>query len=131
MGNICGKADKFDDPYDQPGRPLGGGNARPITTRPAETGQQGKTAPVPPRVGGPPRTLGGSSSEPGSSAANDARERAAAAAEARNAPKATGKLGAQLAAQKRESQSETLKKASQAEVRKREMDAQAAAAAHN
>lgn len=53
------------------------------------------------------------------------------ALKARNAPKATGKLGAQLAAQKRESQSETLKKASQAEVRKREMDAQAAAAAHN
>ncbi|CAK7211210.1 hypothetical protein SBRCBS47491_001037 [Sporothrix bragantina] len=123
MGNLCGKVDKSDDPFDQPGRTLGGGNTRPAPAG-AVGGQQAKTAPVPPRVGGPPRTLGGSSGGPGSSAAADARERAAAAAE-------TGKLGAQLAAQKRENHGETLKKASEAEVRRREMDAQASAAAHN
>ncbi|CAK7239755.1 MAG: hypothetical protein STHCBS139747_001190 [Sporothrix thermara] len=120
MGNLCGKVDKSDNI----------GNTR-LAPAGAVGGQQAKTAPVPPRVGGPPRTLGGSSSGPGSSAAADARERAAAAAEARNTPKATGKLGAQLAAQKRENHSETLKKASEAEVRRREMDAQASIAAHN
>ncbi|CAK7198291.1 hypothetical protein SEUCBS139899_000951 [Sporothrix eucalyptigena] len=128
MGNLCGKVDKSDGAFDQPGRTLGAGNTRPA---PAGAGQQPKTARVPPRVGGPARTLGGSSGGPGSSAAADARERAAAAAEARNAPKTTGKLGAQLAAQKRENHNETLKKASEAEVRRREMDAQASAAAHN
>lgn len=77
MGNLCGKVDKSDDAFDRPGRTLGGaatGNARPV----AAGGPQAKTAPVPPRVGGPARTLGGG---PGSSAAADARERAAAAAE--------------------------------------------------
>ncbi|KAL1891879.1 hypothetical protein Sste5346_007424 [Sporothrix stenoceras] len=134
MGNLCGKVDKHDDAFDRPGRTLGGagtgsGNARPVG---GGNVQRAATAPLPPRVGGPARTLGGNSGGPGSSAAADARERAAAAAEARNAPKpTTGKLGAQLEAQKRENRNETLKKASEAEVRRREMDAQAAAAQHN
>ncbi|KIH86622.1 hypothetical protein SPBR_08739 [Sporothrix brasiliensis 5110] len=134
MGNLCGKVDKDDGAFDRPGRTLGGagtgsGNARPVA---AGGGAPAKTAPVPPRVGGPARTLGGASGGPGSSAAADARERAAAAAEARNAPRATtGKLGAQLEAQRRENRSETLKKASEAEVRRREMDAQTSAAQYD
>jgi hypothetical protein len=70
MGNICGK--EKHDPFAQPGRTLS--SAPP----PSNT----QTSPLPPkvRVGGPPQTLGGS---PGKSTAaqEDARRKAAEAAE--------------------------------------------------
>lgn len=72
MGNICGKESKTDN-FSQPGRVVGSAPA------PAP-----KTAPVPKKVGGPPRTLGGrgNSTEGGSTEnATDARRRAAEAAE--------------------------------------------------
>lgn len=73
MGNICGKAEP--DNFSQPGRVLG--------TAPP---QGPKTAPVPRKVGGPPRTLGASSTSPRPAGtgpeANDARQKAADAAEA-------------------------------------------------
>lgn len=68
MGNICGKESKSDN-FSQPGRVLG--------TAPTPGP---KTAPVPKKVGGPPRTLGGSSNE-ASGDAGDARKKAAQAAE--------------------------------------------------
>ena len=73
MGNICGKAEG--DNFSQPGRVLGAPPPAP------------KTAPVPRKVGGPPRTLGGASTDstpasgetgPGGDAA---RRKAAEAAE--------------------------------------------------
>ncbi|OAA66727.1 hypothetical protein SPI_01303 [Niveomyces insectorum RCEF 264] len=141
MGNLCGSVDKSDDAFARPGRTLGSAGAgpardegtRPIPAGAASTQKAPKTAPVPPRVGGPARTLGsgagaGASSDP---AAADAQRRAAAAAEARNTPKTTGKLGSKLEAQRRESRLDTLKKASDTEVRRREMDAAAEAASHN
>ena len=93
MGNLCGKIDKSDDHFDQPGRTLGGGTAGGGTRPAPATGPQAKTAPVPARVGGPPRTLGGGSGGgAGSSAAADARARAAAAAEVRD-PKSSPTTG--------------------------------------
>jgi hypothetical protein len=70
MGNICGKQES--DAFSQPGRVLG--SAPP----PAP-----KTAPVPKKVGGPPRTLGGGSSTGDGSDLVDARRKAAEAAEVR------------------------------------------------
>ncbi|EFX02543.1 hypothetical protein CMQ_5904 [Grosmannia clavigera kw1407] len=124
MGNLCGKVDS--DAFEQPGRVLGSADAVLIPGQP-------RTAAVPPqatlnRVGGPPRTLGGEGS---SGAADDVRRKAAEAAEARNAPKSTGKLGSKLDAQRKESRMDTLKKASADEVRRREMDAAAQATSHN
>lgn len=77
MGNICGKTES--EPS-QPGRPLG--SAPPPGP---------KTSRVPPKVGGPPRTLGGAGSDAGSGAGgannsgdpSDARRKAAEAAEVR------------------------------------------------
>ncbi|KZL69122.1 hypothetical protein CT0861_12573 [Colletotrichum tofieldiae] len=73
MGSVCGKEDKGDN-FTSPGRPLG--------TAPPP---QPKTAPIPARVGGPPRTLGGGSGggAPGEQSANaaEARRKAAEAAE--------------------------------------------------
>lgn len=84
MGNLCGKQEASQE-ASPPGRRLG---STPAATRKA-------TSSVPPKVGGPPRTLGsgpGSGSGPGpsqpssaeassSSAHDDARKRAAEAAE--------------------------------------------------
>ncbi|KAH6997861.1 hypothetical protein BKA56DRAFT_607447 [Ilyonectria sp. MPI-CAGE-AT-0026] len=72
MGNICGKTEA--DPFDQPGRVLG--SAPP----PGPT-----TAPVPKKVGGPPRVLGGSSTAEASGSQEDARRKASEAA-LRNRP---------------------------------------------
>jgi hypothetical protein len=73
MGNVCGKEEP--DPFATPGRPLG--------TTPAKA----STAPVPSKaqrkVGGPARTLGGSGSQGESAGSDEARRRAAAAAEVR------------------------------------------------
>lgn len=76
MGSVCGKEDKGDN-FTSPGRPLG--------TAPPP---QPKTAPIPARVGGPPRTLGGggggsNGGAPGEQSADaaEARRKAAEAAE--------------------------------------------------
>ncbi|KAK1988691.1 hypothetical protein LZ30DRAFT_776592 [Colletotrichum cereale] len=74
MGSFCGKEDKGDN-FTSPGRPLG--------TAPPP---QPKTAPIPARIGGPPRTLGGGggggASGQQSADAAEARRKAAEAAEA-------------------------------------------------
>ncbi|RGP65660.1 hypothetical protein FLONG3_9163 [Fusarium longipes] len=113
MGNICGKTEP--EAFSQPGRVLG-------TAPPPAAG----TAPVPKTVGGPPRTLGGGSAAAaqGSDDPENARRKAAEAAEARAkaASKPGGKLQTQLAAQKKQTRSETLKDASQEQLRAREAD---------
>ncbi|KAH6660170.1 hypothetical protein BKA67DRAFT_653371 [Truncatella angustata] len=116
MGQCCGKADS--DNFQTPGRSLGSAPPQP------------ERAPVPQsrKVGGPPRTLGGSGSasgqDAGGEAAADARRKAAEAAEARAkaAQKTTGKLSEQLQAQKRQTRQDTLNEASQNELRAREAD---------
>lgn len=78
MGNICGTTERETS---QPGRLLG--SAPPPGP---------KTSRVPPKVGGPPRTLGGAGSDVGSAGGasannsgdpSDARRKAAEAAEVR------------------------------------------------
>ncbi|KAI5866849.1 hypothetical protein GGS23DRAFT_292135 [Durotheca rogersii] len=131
MGNICGKADS--DHFAQPGRVLGA------------TPPQPERAAVPARVvGGPPRTLGGTrapSSRPnpappqgGGANADEARRRAAEAAERRaqaSMSKPVGKLGTQLAAQKKQTRNETLNELSRDETRRRDADEAAEARNHN
>ncbi|GKT83540.1 hypothetical protein Ct61P_01390 [Colletotrichum tofieldiae] len=125
MGSVCGKEDKGDN-FTSPGRPLG--------TAPPP---QPKTAPIPARVGGPPRTLGGGSGggAPGEQSANaaEARRKAAEAAEARAkaASKSTGKLSSQLNAQKKQTQADLLKDASAQQLRQRDADAAAEARTYN
>ncbi|KAL0938812.1 uncharacterized protein CTRU02_205422 [Colletotrichum truncatum] len=125
MGSVCGK-EKGEENFSSPGRPLG--------TAPPP---QPKTAPIPARVvGGPPRTLGGGSSTSGerpNADADDARRRAAEAAEARAkaANKSTGKLGSQLNAQKKQTQTDLLKDASAQQLRQRDADAAAEARTYN
>ncbi|KAM0437757.1 hypothetical protein ACHAPT_002122 [Fusarium lateritium] len=113
MGNCCGKSDS--EAFSQPGRVLG-------SAPPPASG----TASVPTTVGGPPRTLGGSASAEASSgdAADDARRKAAEAAEARAKAfaKPGGKLQTQLAAQKKQTRVDTLKDASQEQLRARDAD---------
>ncbi|EGU87310.1 hypothetical protein FOQG_07295 [Fusarium oxysporum f. sp. raphani 54005] len=111
MGNICGKTEP--EAFSQPGRVLGSAPA------PAAG-----TAPVPKKVGGPPRTLGSGPAAEASGETDDARRKAAEAAEARAkaSSKPGGKLQTQLAAQKKQTRSETLKDASQEQLRAREAD---------
>ncbi|KAL7629351.1 hypothetical protein AAE478_000871 [Parahypoxylon ruwenzoriense] len=122
MGNICGKSES--DNFSQPGRVLGSAPPQP------------ERASVPSKVGGPPRTLGGGSpsSPPDGGNSDEARRRAAEAAEARAkavASKPTGKLGTQLAVQKKQTRNETLKELSNAEIRQRDADEAAQARSHN
>ncbi|KAI1162379.1 hypothetical protein F5B18DRAFT_624079 [Nemania serpens] len=122
MGNICGKSES--EPFSQPGRVLGSAPPQP------------QRASVPAHVGGPPRTLGGSSSSAQASGedVDDARRRAAEAAEARAqaaSAKSSGKLGAQLAAQKRQTRNDTLQEISSNERRQRDADEAAQARAHH
>ncbi|KAH7375964.1 hypothetical protein B0T11DRAFT_323921 [Plectosphaerella cucumerina] len=117
MGAVCGK--EKPNNFSSPGRPVGSAPVQP------------KTAPVPnkpaPRVGGPPRTLGGGSDVPSSADRDDQRRRAAEAAEARAkaANKASGKLGAQLAAQKKQTNNDRLNELSNENRLHREADAKA------
>ncbi|XDG06546.1 hypothetical protein ABKA04_006161 [Annulohypoxylon sp. FPYF3050] len=124
MGNICGKSDS--DNFSQPGRVLGSAPPQP------------ERSSVPAKVGGPPRTLGGAGSSPNppdlSSDAVEARRRAAEAAEARAqaaSAKNSGKLGTQLAAQKKQTRNETLKEISDNERRQRDADEAAQSRSHN
>ncbi|KAI6093789.1 hypothetical protein F4821DRAFT_252788 [Hypoxylon rubiginosum] len=124
MGNICGKSDS--EAFSQPGRVLGSAPPQP------------QRAPVPPTVSSPPRTLGGSApaaqgAQNGGST-DEARRRAAEAAEARAqaaTAKTTGKLGTQLAAQKKQTRNDTLKEVSNNAIRQRDADEGAQARSHN
>ncbi|RAL63875.1 hypothetical protein DID88_003518 [Monilinia fructigena] len=117
-------------PRTNPARVLSSAPPKPNTP-------SGTTAPessVPRKVGGPPRTLGsGPSSGSGNgSAQEDARRKAAEAAEARlSSKKPKGTLGKKL----QEEQSQTLetvrKNASAVERQKRDADAAADARAYN
>jgi hypothetical protein len=69
MGALCGK-ESSSDPFSQPGR----------TVSSAPAPQTNSSVPAQRTVGGPPRTLGGSSN-PDSNANEDARKKAAEAAE--------------------------------------------------
>ncbi|KAI1383195.1 uncharacterized protein F4822DRAFT_68219 [Hypoxylon trugodes] len=129
MGNICGKEES--ENFSQPGRVLGSAPPQP------------ERSSVPAKIGGPPRTLGASTPNPNpnpnpqngsDSNVDEARRRAAEAAEARAqafASKSTGKLGTQLAAQKKQTRNDTLKEISNSELRQRDADEAAQARTHN
>ncbi|KAI4863749.1 hypothetical protein F4820DRAFT_361917 [Hypoxylon rubiginosum] len=126
MGNICGKSDS--EAFSQPGRVLGAAPPQP------------QRAPVPATISSPPRTLGGGGGAPtpaqgaqNGANADEARRRAAEAAEARAkaATKSTGKLGTQLAAQKKQTRNDTLKEVSNSAIRQRDADEAAQARSHN
>ncbi|KAH6854462.1 hypothetical protein B0I37DRAFT_349782 [Chaetomium sp. MPI-CAGE-AT-0009] len=125
MGNLCSSER---DPFSQPGRPLG-------TAPPAPTSASVPAAAKAPRkVGGPPRTLGGSTSGPSSTgaAADDARARAAAAAEERlQKSKQGGKLKAQLDQRRGMTDAEALRQASETEQRQRVVDQSTRALSHS
>ncbi|KAH8157846.1 hypothetical protein CIB48_g10403 [Xylaria polymorpha] len=123
MGNICGKSES--EAFSQPGRVLGSAPPQP------------QRASVPAHVGGPPRTLGGGSpSAQGTGGdTDDARRQAAkqpryARAQAASA-KSSGKLGTQLAAQKKQTRNDTLQEISNNERRQRDADEVAQARVHN
>ncbi|RKU42145.1 hypothetical protein DL546_005310 [Coniochaeta pulveracea] len=123
MGSLCSKQEP--SAFAQPGRRLDQASPRPAAPT-ASIPTAGK-----PKVGGPPRTLGGSSPPGSGGDANDARRRAAEAAEARNNPKGSGgKLSAQLAADKKKTQAQTLSEAAYANNRHRDADEAAAARLH-
>ncbi|KXX83025.1 hypothetical protein MMYC01_200524 [Madurella mycetomatis] len=127
MGNLCSSES---DPFSQPGRRLGSTPAAPASVSvPASASASRK----PPRVGGPPRTLGGGSGAGSASSQDpsDARRKAAEAAEARQKRSQGGKLTAQLNAQRGKTDAAILKQASEEESRRRDMDQNAAALSHN
>ncbi|KAF4123364.1 hypothetical protein GMORB2_6065 [Geosmithia morbida] len=113
MGNICGKTES--DNFSSPGRIVG--SAPPAGP---------KSAPVPKKavVGGPGRTLGADRGSSSAESPDQARQRAAEAAEARAAAsnKSGGKLQSQLSAQKRQNRNDTLKEASRNEIQAREAE---------
>ncbi|TRX93886.1 hypothetical protein FHL15_005268 [Xylaria flabelliformis] len=124
MGNICGKSES--EAFSQPGRVLG------------STPEQPQRASIPAHVGGPPRTLGGgppsAQGNSGDADADNARRRAAEAAEARAqaaSARSSGKLGAQLAAQKKQTRNDTLQEISNNERRQRDADEAAQARVHH
>ncbi|KAL5614360.1 uncharacterized protein BROUX77_000197 [Berkeleyomyces rouxiae] len=127
MGCFCGKPDP--DSYASPGRVLGSAPPQP------------RTAAVPKTYAGTTQRLGGDSSAGlaspsavGQSDAAEARRRAAEAAERRAnnaASKTPGKLGAQLAAQRKKTANGHLKDASEQALRGRELEANAAALRHD
>ncbi|KAI1759736.1 hypothetical protein GGR53DRAFT_123034 [Hypoxylon sp. FL1150] len=124
MGNICGKSDS--EAFSQPGRVLGSAPPQP------------QRAAVPPTISSPPRTLGGSAAAAQDARnggnADEARRRAAEAAEARahaSTSKTTGKLGTQLAAQKKQTRNDTLREISNNAIRQRDAEEGAQARSHN
>ncbi|RDA95969.1 hypothetical protein CP533_5855 [Ophiocordyceps camponoti-saundersi (nom. inval.)] len=118
MGNLCGKEDPDPSP---PGRVLGSAPSRAQQAPPSSSSSS-----VPAKVGGPPRKLGTSSSStrPPQPQSDDARQRAAEAAEARAKAKmqSGGKLQRQLSAQQKQSRSNVLKQASEQDRRARDAD---------
>ncbi|KAK4237863.1 hypothetical protein C8A03DRAFT_34162 [Achaetomium macrosporum] len=129
MGNLC-STERDADPFSQPGRRLGEAPAAPTSASvPA-------SATSPRRVGGPPRTLGGSEAgEAGASSRGDgseARLKAAAAAEARfQGSKQGGKLQAQLDRQRGMTDAKVLQQASETARRQRDLDESTSALNHS
>ncbi|TVY50106.1 hypothetical protein LOCC1_G000045 [Lachnellula occidentalis] len=123
MGNLCGK--ESSDPFAQPGRTLSSAPA-PTTNTP--------TAPLPKHISSPPRKLGSDSSTSQNSAAQeDARRKAAEAAEARAkaASKPKGTLAGKLEQQKKQTRTDTLEATSKDTRRARDADAAAETRAYN
>ncbi|CZS90443.1 hypothetical protein WAI453_004173 [Rhynchosporium graminicola] len=125
MGNLCGK-ESSPDAFSQPGRTLS-------SATPAQSPNPTSSVPKKVVVGGPARTLGSQGQGQSSSAQEDARRKAAEAAEARAnaASKPKGKLGNQLAEQKKQTRNDTLEGLSKEERRIRDADAGAEARAYN
>ncbi|KAH7330280.1 hypothetical protein BKA65DRAFT_554267 [Rhexocercosporidium sp. MPI-PUGE-AT-0058] len=128
MGNLCGKESPSSDAFSQPGRTL--------SSAPAQNANTNQTSALPKKVvvGGPARTLGTTPSPAQSSSAQeDARRKAAEAAEARAnaASKPKGKLGSQLQEQKKQTRTDTLEGLSKEERRLRDADSAAEARAYN
>lgn len=110
MGSCCGK--QSNDNFDGPGRVLGSAPASSNNAK-ASVPKQAK-----PKVGGPPRTLGGG----GPSSGGDARSAAAAAAEARANKPATGDLAKKLKAQQKQTRKQTLQQAAHENLAHRQAD---------
>ncbi|KAF7860751.1 hypothetical protein EAF04_008269 [Stromatinia cepivora] len=124
MGNCCSTSDP--SPFDQPGRTL---SSAPPKNNPPPAAPKSS---VPRTVGGPPRTLGSGSSGGASNAQEDARRKAAEAAEARlNSKKPKGTLGKKLAEEQSQTLETTRKNASAVERQTRDADAAANARAYN
>ncbi|QSZ28817.1 hypothetical protein DSL72_003322 [Monilinia vaccinii-corymbosi] len=129
MGNCCSTSDP--SPFNQPGRVLSSAPPKPnAPTAPAPKSN------VPRKIGGPARTLGSGSSaggRNGSSTQEDARRKAAEAAEARllAAKKPKGTLGKKLQGEQSQTLETTRKNASAVERAKRDADAAADARAYN
>ncbi|KAK4201280.1 hypothetical protein QBC40DRAFT_295843 [Triangularia verruculosa] len=122
MGNLCGKPSS--DPFSSPGRRLDSAPApnKPASASVPQSVSASNTSKPSPKVGGPPRTLGGGSGSP-SSSQDDARRKAAEAAEARlQQSQKGGKLTAQLNKDKAKTRVDTLKDASETERRHRDAD---------
>ncbi|KAF7950910.1 uncharacterized protein EAE97_002462 [Botrytis byssoidea] len=130
MGNCCSTSSD-PSPFDQPGRTLCSAPPKPApskSTLPPSVSASASTVPRTYTVGGPARTLGSGSS----GTKEDARRKAAEAAEARlSSKKPKGALGKKL----QEEQSQTLKttreNTSAAERQAREADLAAEARAYN
>ncbi|KAF2745550.1 hypothetical protein M011DRAFT_139734 [Sporormia fimetaria CBS 119925] len=115
MGNLCGKPSK--DNFDGPGRVVGSAPQPSANAKASVPAHVSK-----PKVGGPPRTLGGNGAA-GESASNDPRSAAAAAAEARANKAAKGDLAKKLEAQRRQTRNQTLQSAAAENVAQRNADA--------
>ncbi|KAF7951611.1 hypothetical protein EAE96_006913 [Botrytis aclada] len=130
MGNCCSTSSD-PSPFDQPGRTLSSAPPKPApskSTLPPSVSASASTVPRTYTVGGPARTLGSGSS----GAQEDARRKAAEAAEARlSSKKPKGALGKKLQEEQSETRETTLKKASEREIQARNADAAAKARAFN
>ncbi|KAK0656109.1 hypothetical protein B0T16DRAFT_451720 [Cercophora newfieldiana] len=116
MGNICGKES---DAFAQPGRRLGTTPETPASVPVPASATSPKA-----KVGGPPRRLGGdSSADTSGSSPDEARRKAALAAEARAQGNKGGDLGKKLADQRKLTHRATLEEASRKNLREREVDA--------
>ncbi|ESZ96415.1 hypothetical protein SBOR_3147 [Sclerotinia borealis F-4128] len=128
MGSCCSTADP--SPFAQPGRVLSSAPPSNSNTHPKIPTTAPKSS-IPRTVGGPARTLGG----PGSgSAQEDARRKAAEAAEARlttHTQKPKGTLGKKLQEEQSQTLETTRKNASAIERQNRDADASADARAYN
>ncbi|KAF2842480.1 hypothetical protein M501DRAFT_998799 [Patellaria atrata CBS 101060] len=120
MGNLCGKQSKSEN-FSGEGRVLGAAPIPAAAPRAPVPSEQQRQKAVP-KVGGPARTLGGSSV--GETRGDDPKAAAARAAEERaNRATATGKLGKQLEAQRKQTRTATLEQVSQENRAQRDADA--------
>ncbi|KAK0633422.1 hypothetical protein B0T14DRAFT_506744 [Immersiella caudata] len=122
MGNICGKQPSS---FSSPGRPLGTTPTAPTTASVPSSVTPNKS---PKAVGGPPRRLGGASegnasTSSASNSPDEARRKAALAAEARAQGSKGGDLSKKLAEQRKLTHRATLEEASKKNLREREVDA--------